>query len=313
MDKTITTKVTRHFFDHTQPIDLNDIYSYATIHNQKNSREHSLMNDLLKPLRMPAPLIGIILLALLFYAFMVTSIPAGYVGIQVLFGKVESTYLEPGIHIVNPFMSIVKMDTRTQKADEEGIIPSKEMLNMTLKTSINYHVDAAQAAQIYKTLGSDYYNSFVDPHIRSIIREVTSDYSAEQFFSNSRNEIQQRIQATLTKALEPRGIIVESVMLKEISPPDVVRNAIELKQAQQQEAEAMQFKLQKERLEAERKMIEAEGIQKFQEIVKKGIDKNLLDWKGIEATETIAKSPNTKIVIIGNKDSGGLPLILPAK
>ncbi len=263
--------------------------------------------------KMPTALLVLIATVVLFYSFMVTTIPAGYVGIQVMFGKVESTYLDPGIHVVNPFVSIIKMDTRTQRADEEGIIPSKEMLSMTLKTSINYHVDPANAAEIYKTLGSDYFGTFVDPHMRSILREVTSEYSAEQFFSNTRNEIQQKIQASLTKVLEPRGIVVESVMLKEISPPDVVKNAIEQKQAQQQEAEAMQFKLQKEKLEAERKMIEAEGIQKFQEIVKKGIDKNLLDWKGIEATETIAKSPNTKIVIIGNKDSGGLPLILPSK
>ena len=247
------------------------------------------------------------------YFSMVTVIPAGFVGIQVLFGKVQENYLEPGMHIINPFTTIVKFDTRTQKADEEGVIPSKEMLSMTLKTSVNYHIDKTKAQDIYKTLGTDYFYKFVDPHIRSSLRQVTSEYGAEQFFSNSRNEIQQKIQESLSQALTPRGIIVESVMLKEISPPEVVTRAIEAKQAQQQEAEAMKFKLQKEKLEAERKMIEAEGIQKFQEIVKRGIDKNLLDWKGIEATEMLAQSPNAKIIIIGNKESGGLPIILPAK
>jgi regulator of protease activity HflC (stomatin/prohibitin superfamily) len=100
-------------------------------------------------------------------------------------------------------------------------------------------------------------------------------------------------------------------LLKEVSPPALVTAAIERKQAQQQEAEAMKFKLESERLEAERKEIEAKGIQKFQEIVKKGIDSNLLAWKGIEATEKLAKSKNAKIVVIGNKGTSGMPLIIP--
>ena len=138
------------------------------------------------------------------YATMITTIPTGYVGIQVLFGKVINGYLEPGMHVVNPFTTVVKMDTRTQKADEEGVIPSKEMLSMTLKTSVNYHIDVAKADEIYKTLGVDYFDKFVDPHIRSSLRQVTSEYGAEQFFSNSRNEIQKKIQESLTQVLGPR-------------------------------------------------------------------------------------------------------------
>jgi regulator of protease activity HflC (stomatin/prohibitin superfamily) len=237
------------------------------------------------------------------------TIPTGFVGIPVLFGKVQQGYLEAGLHFRNPFTIVKKLDLRTQKADEEGTIPSKEMLSMTLKTSINYHIDKAKAGDLYNTLGMDYFNRLIEPHIRSAIREVTSSYNADQFFSGDRNEIQIRIAEALTKTLTPRGIVIESVMLKEISPPNTVRIAIESKQAQQQEAQAMQFRLQRERLEAERKTIEAKGIQDFQEIVKKGIDANLLAWKGIEATEIIAKSPNSKIIIIGNKD--GMPLITP--
>jgi regulator of protease activity HflC (stomatin/prohibitin superfamily) len=240
----------------------------------------------------------------------ISTIPTGYVGIPVLFGKVQEGYLEAGFHMLNPFAIVTKLDLRTQKADEEGVIPSKEMLNMTLKTSVNYHIDKAKAGEIYNTLGTDYFDKFIEPHIRSSIREVTSEYKAEQFFSSDRNEIQKKIEDSITRNLTPRGVIIESVMLKEISPPETVRIAIESKQAQQQEAEAMKFKLQRERLEAERKTIEAQGIQNFQEIVKKGIDANLLAWKGIEATEALAKSPNTKIVMIGNKD--GMPLIMPS-
>ncbi len=193
------------------------------------------------------------------------------------------------------------------------MIPSKEMLNMTLKTSINYHLDKEKVMEIFSTVGTDYFNKLIDPHIRSSIREITSEYRADQFFSSDRNEIQQRIEESLSKKLQSRGILIESIMLKEISPPPLVTAAIEKKQAQQQEAEAMKFRLQSEKLEAERKEIEAKGIQRFQEIVKQGIDSNLLAWKGIEATENLAKSPNSKIIIIGNKDTGGLPLIISAK
>lgn len=237
------------------------------------------------------------------------TVGVGHVGIPVFFGKVSTKYYEPGIHLSNPLVIIHKMDLRTQKADEEGIIPSKEMLSMKLKTSVNYRIDKNHAGELLNTIGPDFFDKFIEPHIRSSIREVTSEYNAEQFFSSDRNEIQSRIEENIRRSLTPRGIIVESVMLKEVSPPERVRIAIESKQAQQQEAEAMKFRLQKERLEADRKAIEAQGIQNFQEIVKKGIDTNLLTWKSIEATEALAKSSNAKIVFIGNKN--GLPIMLP--
>lgn len=249
------------------------------------------------------------LLALILGFSSISTIPTGYVGIPVLFGRVQSGYLESGFHMLNPFSHVVKMDLRTQKEDEEGDIPSKEMLNMHVKTSINYHIDKSKAGDIYNTVGTDYINKIVEPHIRSTLREVTSGYFASQFFSESRDEIQNKIQAGLTHYLEPRGVIIESVMIKDVRPPQTVTNAIERKQAQQQEAEAMKYRLEREKLEAERKTIEAHGIQQFQEIVKQGIDSNLLAWKGIEATEALAKSPNSKIIVIGNKDTG-LPLIL---
>ncbi|WP_133134969.1 prohibitin family protein [Legionella nautarum] len=236
-----------------------------------------------------------------------------YVGVPVLFGRVHTGILDPGIHFKNPFTQVVKFDLRTQKADEEGVIPSKEMLNLTLKTSVNYHLNKSKIGDIYNSVGVDYFNKLIEPHIRSSIRQITSNYNADQFFSGDRYEIAANIQKSLVQELESRGVIIESIMLKEILPPESIRRAIENKQAQQQEAEGMKFRLQREKLEAERKKIEAEGIQQFQEIVKRGIDQNLLAWKGIEATEALAKSPNTKIIIIGNNEKGGLPLIMPTK
>jgi regulator of protease activity HflC (stomatin/prohibitin superfamily) len=264
--------------------------------------------SILRELRVPitATAIGAGILLLISSAI---TIPTGYVGIPTLFGQVQPGYLEAGLHFINPLAIVTKLDLRTQIANEEGTIPSQEMLSMTLKTSVNFHIDKAKAGEIYNTLGTDYFVKFIEPHIRSAIREVTSEYKAAQFFSNDRNKIQERIASIMSDRLTPRGVIIESVMLKEVSPPDTVRRAIESKQAQQQEAEAMKFRLQRERLEAERKTIEAQGIQNFQEIVKKGIDENLLAWKGIEATELLARSPNSKIIIIGNNK--GMPLITP--
>lgn len=262
----------------------------------------------LRKYKWPLSIGSFVIGALLLFCSM-STIATGYVGIPVLFGRVQEGYLESGIHFLNPFTWVVKLDLRTQKADEEGVIPTKEMLNMTLKTSVNYHLDKSKAGDIYNTVGTDYFEKLIDPHIRSAIRQVASNYKAEQFFSKDRNTISNEIFSLLSTELNQRGIVIESIMLKEITPPANVTRAIESKQAQQQEAEAMKFRLQRERLEAERKTIEAEGIQKFQEIVKKGIDANLLAWKGIEATENLAKSPNTKIIVIGNKESG-LPLIL---
>lgn len=269
------------------------------------------MNKLINALTILA--IAIIPLGFLTWLFCVTVISTGYVGVQTLFGKVLEQELQPGIHFLNPMSSVTKFDIKTQKVDEVGVIPSKEMLNMTLKTSINYHVDAHKVSNLYSTIGVNYVETLLEPNLRSSIRQVTSDYKAEQLFSGERDEISHKIQAILERNLAPRGIVIESVMLKEIIPPVSLQQAIELKQAHQQEAEGMQFKLQREKLEAERKQIEATGIQQFQEIVKRGIDKNLLTWKGIEATEMLAKSPNAKIIIIGNKDTNGLPLVLSGK
>lgn len=257
------------------------------------------------------PIVAFILLILLFCSMVI--IPVGYAGIETLGGIVNPNALKSGWYFLNPFSSVDKINLKTQLAEEEGVIPSQEMLNMHLKTAINYHLEQNNLINLYREVGANYYQTLVEPHIKSSIRQITSEYKAEQLFSAERDVISKKIQKSLIETLEPKGIIIESVMLKEIGVPMSLQKAIELKQSHQQEAEGMEFKLKKEKLEAERKRIEAQGIQEFQEIVKKGINKDLLTWKGIEATQALAQSNNTKIVIFGNKDTGGLPLILSDK
>jgi len=149
----------------------------------------------------------------------------------------------------------------------------------------------------------------VEPQIRSALREVTASYEAKALYSAQREKIATEIFTLFNKMSRDRGIIADAVLLRKIGLPPVVANAIQEKLRREQEAEQMKFVLQKEQQEAERKRIEAQGIADFQKIVASGISAQLLEWKGIEATEKLAMSPNTKVVVIGNSKSG-LPIIL---
>lgn len=142
-----------------------------------------------------------------------------------------------------------------------------------------------------------------------MIRDTTAGHSANTLYSSSRKQVEDEIMQGLKASLEPRGIVIENVLLRDIQLPHALRASIETKQQAEQESLAMGFRLQKERQEADRKRIEAQGIHDFQQIVAQGISEQLLQWKGIEATENLAKSPNTKIVVVGNAKNG-LPLIL---
>ena len=252
-------------------------------------------------------LLGIVLLVLLFSTF--TAIPAGRVGVLTLFGKVTGETLDSGLHMVNPLKKVTEMTVRTQSLKESADVPSAEGLVMGLDTSLVFHLNPDKAANVYQALGPNYIESILEPTLRSAIREATASHSANALYSSARQEVQNEIRETLKRDLEKRGIIIEDVLLRDIRLPIALKASIELKQQAEQESLAMNFKLQKEKQEAERKRIEASGIRDFQTTVSQGISNQLLEWKGIEATETLAKSPNAKIVIIGSSKNG-LPLIL---
>jgi regulator of protease activity HflC (stomatin/prohibitin superfamily) len=158
-------------------------------------------------------------------------------------------------------------------------------------------------------VGPNYVDVVVEPNLRSAIRESTASHSANTLYSGEREAVARQIVDTLNDKLKGRGIIIESILLRDIQLPQALKTSIEAKQQAEQESLAMSFRLQKEKQEADRKRIEAQGIRDFQQTVAQGISAQLLEWKGIEATETLAKSPNTKIVVIGGQKSG-LPLIL---
>ncbi len=242
-----------------------------------------------------------------------TQIPAGHVGVVDFFGVVSDKPLTAGIQPVNPLANVVKFSIQTQEHKETMQVLSREGLTIGLEISVLYRLNPDSAAQVYKTiLGGDYEGIVLVPQFRAISRAVTASFQASALYSTEREQLATSIQNELGALISKRGVIVESTPLRNVGLPPQLTEAIETKQRADQESQRMQFILTKEKQEAERKRIEAQGISDFQIIVARGISEQLLRWKGIETTEKLANSPNSKVIIIGaGKD--GLPLILDTK
>ncbi len=254
-----------------------------------------------------AVLVGLFLIILLWSS--VATVPAGYVGVLTLFGRVTGVVLPAGIHMVNPLAANHVMEVRTQQIKETASVPSSEGLVVGLDTSLIFHLTPSEAAKVYQDIGPDYIERVIEPTLRSSIRSVTAAHSANALYSSAREQVAEQIRAELERDLVKRGVVVEAVLLRDIQLPATLKQAIETKQRAEQESLAMSFRLQKEKQEADRKRIEAEGIRDFSRTVAAGISDQLLVWKGIEATEKLAESSNSKVVVIGNPKNG-LPIIL---
>ncbi|MEE8199639.1 MAG: prohibitin family protein [Candidatus Acidoferrales bacterium] len=235
-------------------------------------------------------------------------VPAGHVGVLVFLGDVTDTVLPQGTHFANPIARNNVMSVRTQELKEAGDALSNEGLKVVLDTSLFFHLDPQKANEVYEKLGMNYVDR-VQTSLRSEIRSVTASHAASALYTGEREMMAQEIFENLRAEMAPRGIIVERVLLRNVKLPPTVTAAIEAKKQAEQEALRMEFVLQRERQEAERKRIEAAGIRDFQRIVAQGISAQLLTWKGIEATEKLASSTNAKVIVIGSGKSG-LPLIL---
>jgi prohibitin 1 len=257
-------------------------------------------------------LIGIGIAAFLLVIFLfgaVTRVGTGHVGVLTLFGKVTGETLAEGIHLINPLKTNNELSIQTQTLKESASVPSSEGLMMSLDTSLIYHLNPDRASEVFQKIGADYENVVVEPTLRSAIREATASHTANALYTGEREMVGKQIYDQVSAELKQRGLAVENVLLRDIQLPATLKAAIEAKQQAEQESLAMNFRLQKETQEAQRKRIEAAGVRDFQQIVAQGITPSLLEWKGIEATENLAKSPNSKVVVIGN-NKNGLPLIL---
>src|SRR5258706_8023488 len=255
-----------------------------------------------------AAALALLALALIIALSSTSCVQTGHVGVVSVFGRVTGRTLSEGIHLVNPAATITELSIKTQEIKEKASVPSKEGLIMGLEASILYHLDPAQAATVYQQMGPTYADILLIPTFRSAIRAITAGNTAASLYSDGREGIAQQILEDVRRQVAPRGVIVENVLLRDLQLPDTLKHAIEAKQQAQQEAQRMEYVLQREKQEAERKRVEAAGIKDFQDIVRQGISDKLLQGKGLEATLELVKSQNSKVIIVGNSKNG-LPLL----
>ena len=250
-----------------------------------------------------------ILFVALYVAFQCfTVVEAGEIGIASTLGNLNR--FDPGFHWRNPLLtSVTRLSTKTELLEQSNFVPTKEGLTVELDTAVLVKLDSQRAIELYRSVGPDFMRKLVSPEASSSVRGLTSESEAKALYTAGRSELQNRMKSELTEKLEPKGILVEEVLLKNVVLPKDLSDSIQEKARAEQESARMEFVLLKETQEAKRKAIEAEGIADFQRIVSKGITPSLLQWKGIEATEKLAKSNNSKIVIMGNSKNS-LPVIL---
>lgn len=253
----------------------------------------------------------VVLLASTFAALAhcIRVVPAGNVGVVDFFGTVDPRSRLAGLQWVNPLARLIPMSIKTQELKETMEVPTREGLSLSLEVSVLFHLDPTKAPEVYRTVGTNYVEVILVPQFRSVARGVTASSEARALYTSVREQLAEQIASGLRQQVEQRGIVVEATPLRKIVLPQRLAQAIEEKLSAEQESQRMEFVLLREAKEAERKRIEAQGIADFQRIVSQGISDQLLRWKGIEATMEIAKSPNSKVVVVGaGKD--GLPLIL---
>ncbi|HLG32200.1 MAG TPA: prohibitin family protein [Ignavibacteriaceae bacterium] len=256
-------------------------------------------------------LLGLVVAIIIALSQCWTVIPAGHAGVIDFFGNVSDFTLKPGVNFVNPVARVVKFDTRKQELKEVMSVPSKEGLSVELEISMIFRLSTEKVNDIYNNTGDyeEYVQKLVVPNFRSVVRGVTTKYEAKSLYTADREKLENEIEEKLKSVEEIKEVFVLSTPLRQIVLPAGLTASIEEKLKSEQESQRMEFILARERQEAERKRIEAKGIADFQDIVSRGISEQLLRWKGIEATEKLANSPNSKVVVIGSgKD--GLPIIL---
>lgn len=222
--------------------------------------------------------------------------------------QTDQVYAE-GVHLVAPWNRMYLYDVRVQDRLETVQILTSNGLSVGLEVSVRFSLRQSDLPQLQMDIGHGYYEKIVKPVLRSEIRKIVGNYTPEELYSTRRTEVEGSVFEEVKTQIEKRPIDVDAVLLRNVDLPPQLKEAIAEKLEEQQRALKMEFVLNRERQEAERKRIEAKGIADFQDIVSKGISENLLRWKGIEATEALSQSANAKVVVIGSgKD--GLPLIL---
>lgn len=271
----------------------------------------------------PLKVIGVVLILLGVLTAGVRQIDTGRVGVVSLFGSVGEGTLNPGLNFVNPLATVTEFDVQTQNytmsaASDEGNksgddairVLTADGLEVVIDLTVLYRVLPADAPKILRTIGQDYVDKIVRPLTRTRIRDNAVYYDAVALYSTRRDEFQNRIYKNIESDFRKRGLLLEQLLIRNINLPASVKQTIESKINAEQESQKMQFVLAKERQEADRKRVEAQGIADYQKILSTGLSDKQLQYEQIQAQKALAQSPNAKIVIMGR---GNTPLILSDK
>ncbi len=226
-------------------------------------------------------------------------------------GLDKENIVRPGFHVKAPWNDIYVYDVSENQMEESMDVLDKNGLNISVDVTVRFHPMFDSIGEIHETFQRDYVRRLVIPEVRSTVRQVMGRYTAEEIYSTKRPEVESSIQNETESTLGAPGnnIVMRALLIRAIQLPDQIKEAIENKLKQEQEALAYQFRLEKERSEAERKRIMAEGEARANEIINNSLTNNLLKMRGIEATRDLSNSPNSKVIVIGSGDQG-LPLIL---
>jgi len=254
----------------------------------------------------------------------VKQIDAGYVGVKSLFGKVQNDVLRSGLSLVNPLVDVRELDIRTQNYTMSGVhdegtisgddairVLTSDGLEVTIDLSVLYRLNPDEAPRLIREIGTDYVDKIVRPITRTRIRDNSVYYEAVALYSTKRDEFQERIFRNIEADFKKRGLMLENLLVRNITLPASVKTAIEQKINAEQEAQKMQFVLQKEKQEAERKRVEAQGIADYQRIISESLTDRQLQYEQIKAMKDLAASSNSKIIVMPSK--GGVPIILDSK
>jgi regulator of protease activity HflC (stomatin/prohibitin superfamily) len=269
-------------------------------------------------------IIGFLLALIGVFATAFKQVDAGKVGVKSLYGNVEPDILESGLHVINPLLDVTIFDVQTQnytmsadhgegaqQGDDAIRVLSNDGLEVVIDLTVLYRVMATDAPDILKEIGENYTDKIVRPVTRTRIRDNAVYYDAVALYSTKRNEFQERIFKSIEADFKKRGLVLEQLLIRNINLPASVKTTIESKINAEQDAQKMQFVLQKEKQEAERKRVEAQGIADYQRIISLGLTDKQLQYETIKAQKELAASPNTKIIFMNGK--GGAPIILSDK
>ena len=280
-------------------------------------------NPRLYRFRSGAGILGFVLIALGIFSSCVVQIDAGYIGVKVLFGNIEDKVLGSGLHFVNPLLTIEEIDVKTQNYTMSGVhdegdksgddairVLTSDGLEETIDLTVLYRVVGSSAPRLLRETGVDYREKVVRALTRTRIRDNAVYYQAVDLFGAKRDEFQKRIFNSIEKDFTARGLMLEQLLVRNITLPATVKTSIESKISAEQDAKKMEFVLQKEQQEAERKRVEAQGIADYQRIINTGLTSQQLQYEQIKAMKELALSTNAKVIVMGK---GNTPIILDAK